>query len=86
MKCKKENCHGKANKDGTKNGKQRFRCKSCGHVFHKESRTRLTEEQRQDAIAYRFEGHTRKETSDRFGVSVRTIERLSNKAKENPIF
>lgn len=80
MNCKK--CGKKAIRYGNKEGIQSYRCKSCGYYFKENTKTRLTDEQKQEALDCLLSGQSKEEVCKRFGISVRSIQRITKKARE----
>lgn len=86
MNCPK--CNSEAIKYGSKQGIQRYQCISCNYHFTQGTRPRLSEKER-DEVYYDLvrRGMDRQEVANKYGVSLRTIQRwisqwISNEKNE----
>ena len=77
MNCPK--CNTEAIKYGSKQGIQRYQCISCNYHFTQDTKPRLSEEQLNMVFEDLLSGMDRQEVANRYGVSLRTIQRwISN--------
>jgi transposase-like protein len=65
-------------KDGFKYGRQRYKCKTCGHVFQNKSRKKqgLKKQAKELWGRYSHRKQTYKELSSEFHTSVRNIQKI----------
>ncbi|WP_422851499.1 transposase [Enterococcus plantarum] len=81
MNCPK--CNSEAIKYGSKQGIQRYQCISCNYHFTQGTRPRLSEEQLNMVFEDLLSGMDRQEVANKYGVSLRTIQRwISNMQNE----
>lgn len=73
MNCPK--CNNKAIKYGSKQGIQRYHCTSCDYYFTQGTRPRLSEQQIELVFNDLMSGMDRREVANKYGVSLRTIQR-----------
>lgn len=66
-------------KYGSKQGIQRYHCMSCDYYFTQNTRLRLSEEQKNMVFKDLLSGVDRQEVANRYGVSLRTIQRWVSK-------
>jgi hypothetical protein len=77
--CKK--CQGKSiQKFGKSDGRQRYKCMNCDHIFRSSRRVSVVKSQKNQQLfkAYSLHKQTLSELADDAGVSVRTIHRKLN--------
>jgi hypothetical protein len=62
-------CHKKMHKNGSKKGKQQWRCVHCGHTFLEDSRTPLTPKEIVSIFKHAKNGTTVAATAEGLGIS-----------------